>query len=195
MSTAELATYTADDLLHMPDGDRYELVEGQLVEIEPMGARAGWIAGRVLSSLNAYSQHGRNGWAFPSDAGIRCYPDDPEKVRKPDVFFVARGRLPKEEIPDGFVPVVPEVVVEVISPTDRYFAVTDKVQEYLDAGVKLVWVVHPEQQTVMVYRATGGDPSLLHIHDSLSGEDVLPGFSCPLASIFPPSVESGASGS
>jgi Uma2 family endonuclease len=91
--------------------------------------------------------------------------------------------------------VVPEVVVEVISPTDRYFAVTDKVQEYLDAGVKLVWVVHPEQQTVMVYRATGGDPSLLHIHDSLSGEDVLPGFSCPLASIFPPSVESGASGS
>jgi Uma2 family endonuclease len=195
MSTAELTTDTADNLLHMPEGDRYELVDGQLVEIEPMGARAGWIAGRLFAELDSYSQMGERGWVFPSDAGIRCYPDDPERVRKPDVFFVAPGRLPNEEIPEGFVPVAPHVVVEVISPTDRYYAVTDTVQEYLAAGVKLVWVVHPEQQTIMVHRATGGDPSLLRIHDSLSGEDVLPGFSCPLAAVFPPSRERGESAS
>ncbi len=183
--------FTADDLLNMPDGDRYELVDGQLVEIEPMGARAGWIAGRLFAELDSYSEWGNNGWAFPSDAGIRCYLNDPENVRKPDVFFVCRGRLDSEEIPEGFVPVVPEVVAEVISPTDRYYAVTDKVGEYLDAGVKLVWGINPEQQTVMVHRASGGDPSLLHVHDSLSGEDVLPGFSCSLAAIFRQSSETG----
>jgi len=192
MSTAELTKYTADDLLNMPDGDRYELVDGQLVEIEPMGARAGWVAGRLFAELDSYSEFGKNGWAFPADAGIRCYPDDSEKVRKPDAFFVCRGRLDNEQVPQGFVPVVPEVVAEVISPTDRYYAVMDKVHEYLDAGVKLVWVINPVQQTVMVHRVTGGDPSQLHIHNTLSGEDVLPEFSCSLASIFPPSGETGA---
>ena len=191
MSTAELTTYTADDLLHMPDGDNHELVNGQLVEIEPMGGKAGWIAGQILTQLNLYSDDGKRGWAFPADAGIRCYPDDPEKVRKPDTFFVRRGRLENEEIPEGWVPIAPDVVVEVISPTDRYYAVMGKVREYLDAGVRLVWVINPDEQTLMVHRATGGDPSLLHVNDTLSGEDVLTGFSCPLASIFPQTAEAG----
>ena len=64
MSTAELTTYTADDLLGMPEGDRYELVQGELVEIRPMGGRAGWIAGQLHSKLNEYSRRGENGRAF-----------------------------------------------------------------------------------------------------------------------------------
>ncbi len=117
MSIAELTTYTADDLLQRPDGDRYELVGGQLVEID-MGARSGWVGGQIYAALNAYSERGRRGWAFPAEVGIRCFSDEPERVRRPDAFFVCRGRLKHEEVPEGFVRIPPDVAAEVISPND-----------------------------------------------------------------------------
>jgi Uma2 family endonuclease len=187
MSTAELATYTADDLLQMPDGDRYELVDGQLVETD-MGNRASWIAGNIHTELNNYSQRGARGWALTSEAGIQCFPDDRQKVRRPDVFFVCRGRYPNEEVPEGFTRIPPDVAVEVISPNDLYYAVDDKVEEYLDAGVRLVWVVNPKTRTVAVHRARGGDPSRLGEEDTLTGEDVLPEFHCRVGNLFSPAT-------
>jgi Uma2 family endonuclease len=165
MSTAELTTYTADDLLHKPDGDRFELVDGQLVEID-MGARSGWVGGKVYRRLDEYADHTKSGWAFPSEVGIQCFPDDPEKVRRPDAFFVCLGRFPNEEIPEGFV--------------------QRKVWEYLEAGVRLVWVINPSMRTVMAYRGPKGDASLFREQDELTGEDVLPGFRCRVAELFPP---------
>lgn len=184
MSTAELTKQTAEDLLNMPDGERYELVDGQLVELE-MGGLSSWIGGQVYKRLDGHAKGGENGWAFPADAGIQCFPADSERVRKPDAFFVSRGRLENEQIPVGFVRVVPDVAAEVISPNDQYYAVDQKVDEYLEAGIRLVWVVNPSSRTVMVYRSRGGDPSRLTDRDELSGEDVLPGFSCPIADLFP----------
>lgn len=192
MSTAELTTYTADDLLHMPDGDRFELVDGQFVEVE-MGALSGWIGGNLYAMLHSYSANGKNGWAFPADTGLQCFPDDPERVRRPDAFFVSRGRLLNEEIPESFVRIAPDVVAEVVSPNDNYYAVDRKVWEYLEAGVKLVWVINPSEQTVLAYRGPRGDASLARKHEELSGEDVLPGFRCPVAALFPTSDHSAVS--
>jgi len=184
MSTAEVTTYTADDLLHMPDGDRFELVDGQLLEVE-VGARSGWIGGQIYAALNIYSDKGKRGWAFPAEVGIQCFPDDPQKVRRPDAFFVRAGQFENEEVPDGFIRLAPDVAAEVISPHDLYYAVDAKVQEYLDAGIRLVWVINPSSRTVSVYRSGGEAPSRLGERAELDGEDVLPGFRCPIAELFP----------
>lgn len=185
MSTAELTTYRADDLLRMPEGDRYELVDGRLVEID-MGALSSWVGGTLHGMFHIYSDKGRNGWAFPADAGLQCFPDDPEKVRRPDAFFVRRGRFPNEQIPDGFVKLAPDVAAEVVSPSDNYYAVDEKVWEYLRAGVRLVWVINPRNRTVLAYRGPQGDTSLFRESDELTGEDVLPGFRCRVADLFQP---------
>ncbi|MBW3599207.1 MAG: Uma2 family endonuclease, partial [Planctomycetes bacterium] len=99
MSIANEKThYTADDLLRLPGGERFELVDGQLVEKE-MGFQSGRIAGRTLSRLADHCEKNRLGWVLPSHVGYQCFPDDPQKVRKPDVSFIAAGRLPASEEP------------------------------------------------------------------------------------------------
>ena len=79
----------------------------------------------------------------------------------------------------------PDLVVEVVSPNDLAYEIDEKVQEYLDAGVQLVWVVNPALRTVRIYRADG-TISGLHESDELSGENIVPGFHCPIANLFPP---------
>src|SRR5204863_4792311 len=90
--------YTPDDLLMMPDGDRYELVGGELVEKE-MGAESGWIGGRLLTRLSNFVDQGGLGWIFPSEVSYQCFPAQPGLVRRPDVSFIPPGRLPDERIP------------------------------------------------------------------------------------------------
>ncbi len=185
MSTVEVTTISAEDFLTMPESDGCELVNGQILE-KNMGAKSGWIGGRLLACLDRYSDDGRNGWAFPNDSGIQCFPDDPNRVRKPDAYFIRPGRLPSEQIPDGWVRVAPDLAAEVVSPNDLYSEVEQKVEEYLEAGVRLVWVIDPVTRTVMVFRPHGAHPSRLSIDGVLSGEDVLPGFECKVADLFPP---------
>jgi Uma2 family endonuclease len=184
MTTTLSSTYTAEDLLTMPDGDLYELVDGQLVERE-MGTESSWIAGRLLLLLSAYVQDQQLGWVFPSDNSYQCFPNRPNKVRKPDVSFIRMGRLPKEELPRGHCRIAPDLVAEVISPNDLYSDVIRKVLEFLAVGVPLIWVVDPDTRTVTVYRANN-TLTLLHEHEQLSGEKVLEGFTCQIAELFPP---------
>ncbi|QDU90069.1 hypothetical protein Pla175_34690 [Pirellulimonas nuda] len=184
MSPAEVSTITAEEMLSMPESEGCELVDGQLLE-KNLGAKSGWIGGRLLSLLDRYSDDGRNGWAFPSECGIQCIPNEPNRVLKPDAFFLRPSRLPGEQIPDGWVRVAPDLAAEVVSPNDLYSDVEQKVEEYLEAGVKLVWVIDPVTRTAMVYRPRGAQPSRLSIDGELSGEDVLPGFKCQVAALFP----------
>lgn len=182
---APVAIYTADDLLHMPDGERYELVDGELVERD-MGALSGWVGNRVASELDQYSrQHG--GWAFGDGVGYRCYADDRERVRKPDASFVRADRLSSP--PEGYITIVPDLAVEVVSPNDAYYEVEAKVDEYLAAGVRMVWVINPANNSVRVFHpkriveeiGTDGE---------LTGGDVMPGFTCGIRSLFPPVPQS-----
>ena len=92
MSTVAQPTITADELLRMPDGDRFELVDGELVERE-MGSLASWISGKAFARLDQFSEQ-KGGWAFPDGTAYRCYDDDPERVRKPDASYIRPGRLP-----------------------------------------------------------------------------------------------------
>jgi Uma2 family endonuclease len=177
---AESTLLTADELLLMPDGERYELVDGQLVERD-MGALSGWVGNTVATELNLYArQHG--GWAFGDGVGYRCYADDPERVRKPDASFVRADRLPSP--PEGYNTIAPDLAVEVVSPNDIYYEVESKVDEYLAAGVRLVWVVNPVNKTVRVFQP-GRIVCEFGPDDELTGGDVMPGFTCRVRSLFP----------
>lgn len=183
MSTVAQSTITADELLRMPDGDRFELVDGELVERE-MGSLSSWVSGRVSSRLDQHAER-VGGWAFPDGTAYRCYDDDPDRVRKPDASYIRPGRLPGDEIPEGFITIPPDLAVEVISPNATYRDVEAKVAEYLDAGVPLVWLINPDNRSVRVFR--GNHPSIqLRAGDELSDEEVLPGFRCSVAELFPP---------
>src|SRR5437868_8456946 len=146
--------FTPEDLLSMPDGERFELVGGQLVGTEA-GAESSWIANLVSVSITQFVQRHGLGWVFTSECGYQCFPDDPLRVRKPDVSFVARGRLPGNRIPTGHISVAPDLAVEVTSPNDHYWEVREKVEEYLAAGVRLVWVVDPKTRSIEVFRGDG----------------------------------------
>ncbi|HTE19506.1 MAG TPA: Uma2 family endonuclease, partial [Armatimonadota bacterium] len=162
-------------------------VDGELVE-QDMGAQSSWIAGEILRTVGNFCSRHNLGWVFNADCGYQCFPDARDKVRRPDVSFIARGRLPEDRIPDGHVPVPPDLAVEVVSPHDRFYEVERKVGEYLRAGVRLVWVVNPHERTVQVYRH---DDSVSRLSETgeLDGEGVLPGFRCPVRELFPPQAQ------
>ena len=173
----------------MPEGERYELVDGHLVE-KPIGAESDWIGMRLIAQLVMFVESSRRGHVFGPETGYQCFRDAPNKVRKPDGSFIAAGRLPGNRIPKGHIRIVPDLAIEVISPNDLYYEVEAKVHEYQTAGVRLIWVVNPDLRTVKVYDSQAGHPSELTAGDELTGGDVLPGFRCTIADLFPPANDS-----
>ena len=175
---------TPETLLAMPDGDAYELVDGELVE-RHMGFRSSRVGGRLFRLLDVHCDREQLGWVLPSDAGYQCFADDPHKVRKPDVSFIRADRLSARDEPEGWATIAPDLVAEVISPNELFDAVAIKVNEYLMAGVRLVWVIDTVTQKVYVYRQEGhGD--ILRDTDELSGEEIVNGFRCRVADLFTP---------
>jgi Uma2 family endonuclease len=183
MSTlATKARHTPEELLTMPDGDRYELVNGNLVE-RNMGARSSFVAGEVFAILRDFCRTNRLGWVLPEGTSYQCFPDDPDKVRRADVSFIRLGRLPGEELPGGHIRIHPDLVVEVVSPNDLAYEIDAKVEEFLEAGVSQVWVVNPQTRTVRVHRA-GLPGANLRGDGELTGDDVVPGFRCRITELF-----------
>ena len=186
MSTlTERATVTPEELLEMSDSKQYELVDGNLEEKE-VSYLSSLIGTEVSFQLNLFLHQHPLGTVTGSDASFQCFDeDDPLKVRRPDVAFIARGRLPAGELARGHVTVAPDLVVEVVSPNDYVYELNKKVQEYLRAGVRLVWVIDPENRTLLVYRA---NRTLAEFkpEDELTGEDVIPGFRCYVRDFFKP---------
>lgn len=179
-----LPRVTPEELLSLPDAVRYELVDGQLVE-RNMGTESSWVGGGLVRLLANFTLQHRLGWVLPADASYKCFPDEPEKVRKPDVSFIRFGRLPGEQLPLGHCLIAPDLAVEVVSPNDLVYVVEDKVEEYLGVGVRLVWVINPNVRTVRVYRLDRSFAGLRE-SDTLSGEQVIPGFECQVQDLFPP---------
>ncbi len=175
--------YTPEDLLSMPDGKNYELVDGHLVE-RNMSQLSSWVGGRLFGEIHLSLRNDPIGWAWPADLDYECYPDHPNKVRKPDVSFIRKERMPEGPTSEGYSHIPPDLAVEVVSPNDLWHEVQAKVDEYLAAGVLLVWVIDPEARTMYVHRRDG-TVSRLREGDEISGEGMIPGFRCDLTSILP----------
>jgi Uma2 family endonuclease len=180
MATITRRVATEEDLLAMPDdGQKYELVDGE-IRVSPAGNRHSYVAAQLVAALSVFVKEHRLGYVMGADAGFRL----PSKnVRSPDVSFVAAGRFPQNRPPDDFGNLAPDLAVEVLSPHDRPRHVLDKVGEYLEAGVRLIWVIDPRKASATVYRSLS-DVRKLGADDSLDGEDVLPGFRCRLGEIL-----------
>ncbi len=184
-TTVETHPFTPEDLLTMPDGQRFELVDGQLVEQNVSGLSS-WVGGELHALLRNYCREHNLGWVWPADNLYRCFPWKPNLVRRPDVSFIQRDRLTAEQLSEGFLTIPPDLAIEVVSPNDIVYELDEKLSEYLDAGVRLIWVVNPKARTVMSFRADGS-VSRLREQDELSGEEIVPGFHCRVAELFPTS--------
>ena len=171
---------TADELLQLQLPDkRVELVRGVLVVREPPGFRHGEVTAQLTKVLGAYVDARDLGRVVAGDTGFKLA-SDPDTVRGPDVAFTRRERLPRPS-PLGYAGFAPDLAVEILSPGDRAGEVLAKVADWLSAGTELVWVVDPERRLARVYRQDS--ETVVAADGALEGEDVLPGFSCPLSSI------------
>ncbi len=175
---------TPEEFLALPDHERFELVDGQLVEAN-VSTLSSWVGGVVHVRLSVHVTSLNLGYVWPADQMYRCFPSDPDKIRKPDVSFIRRERIRLSGADTGYCAVAPDLVVEVLSPNDLAYDIDEKIKEYLEAGVLLVWVVHPVLRMVYVHRANGSVTAVRE-HEELSGEDVVPGFVCPVGGLFPP---------
>ena len=148
---------------------------------EPAGYRHGDVAARLLTALMNHVDAHHLGRVFAAETGFRLA-SDPDTVRAADVAFIQQDRLP-DPPPRGFAALAPDLVVEVLSPDDRPGETLAKVGDWLNAGVRLVWVVDPERRAARTYRQDGSEAPVA-ADGSLDGEDAVPGFSCRLPSLF-----------
>lgn len=173
---------TAEELLHLNlPNKRTELVRGVLVVREPAGYTHGRVAMNVAMKLGIHVERTGAGQLFAAETGFTLA-RKPDTVRAPDVAFIRRDRL-IDPATRGFPDLAPDLVGEVLSPDDRAGEVLAKVGDWLTAGVQIVWVIDPERRSARVYRADGSE-TFISAQESLDGEGVVPGFSCPLASIL-----------
>jgi Uma2 family endonuclease len=157
---------TAEDLWRLGPDCRCELIDGVLVEMPPVGGLLYPVAhllGRLYPELGCILRR------------------NPDRVRAPDLAFIRMERTPDE--PPGFWEIAPDLVVEVVSPNDTRAEIQLKVREWIEAGVRLVWVIYPDARTVEVIRSLL-DREELTADDTVDGGDVLPGFSCRVAELF-----------
>jgi Uma2 family endonuclease len=180
MATTQHIT-TAEELLYASDLGRCELIRGELHMMSPAGAEHGRIVTRIATRLSLFVEARGLGAVMSGDPGF-WIGRDPDTVRAPDVAFLATDRVSPAPAP-GFVEGAPDLAVEVLSPGDRAGEVRAKVQVWLEAGCKAVWVVDPAKRTVTVYRPDG-TAACLGPTDELTAENTLPGFSLRVEEIF-----------
>jgi len=148
------AEVTPEELLAMPDGGHYELIDGELRE-RRVSFLSNLVAAEVNRILGNHCREHHLGWTLAAELGYRCFPWKPRRIRRADVSFIRADRVSKERLSESFCTIAPDLAVEVVSPNDLMWEVHEKVEEYLRAGVKLVWVVHPNVNAVQVFRADG----------------------------------------
>lgn len=174
---------TANDLAKQPnDGTRYELVKGVLQEMPPAGFEHGICAAEIGSKLNVYVKTHQLGYVCGAETGFKIA-QNPDTVRAPDAAFVCQASVERQGIVKGYWEGAPDLAVEVISPGDTYAEVAEKVEEWLTAGCRMVWVLNPRRETVEVYRSNQ-DFTVLRGTDTLDGSDVVKGFQCQVQDIF-----------
>ena len=183
MAMVETAVMTAAQLMRLRDrGKCYELKKGQLLMMTPAGALHGDVTMALGSLMRVHASRKKLGKVFAAETGFKIHVN-PDTVRAPDVAFVAQERIPATGLPRGYCELAPDLVVEVVSPNDSAADVQDKIEEWLNAGARLVWVVYPDTQTIHIHNSPK-EIGVLKSGDRLDGKDVLPGFSCAVKDIF-----------
>jgi Uma2 family endonuclease len=183
MATATMTkVWTPEELLEVRDRPMPELIDGKLVARRLMGQKADRLASELIYFLGVFVEKSNVGAVNGAGGSYQIFPDDPNKVRIPDVSFIRKEREPAGAA-EGHGRVVPELIAEVISPNDLAEELDVKVLDFFRAGVPLIWVVNPGSRSVRVMRGDGSGGFLTGA-DVLDGEAVLPGFRLPLPDLF-----------
>ena len=184
MTTTKEQLLTADDLLRLDgQGVRGELIRGVLCETMSAGQEHGEIVVNLIARLWNFVDTQKLGRLVASDTGV-WLEHDPDTVREPDIAFFSTEKMPPGVRVTGYSEAVPDLVVEVHSPSDSMREVHDKARMWISYGVRLVWVIHPEPRTIDVHHHDH-PVSTLTENNALDGTDVLPGFTCPISDLFP----------
>ena len=183
MTTPKTKLLTADDLLRLYSrGVRGELIRGELHETMSSGREHGELVMNLASAMGAFIKPRRLGRLYGSDSGV-LLERDPDTVREPDIGFVSAAKAPRGVRVTGYSEEIPDLVVEVASPSDSLREIREKSLMWKGHGVRIVWAVYPDTRTVDVYREDGVVTTLAE-NDTLDGGGVLPGFSCAVSDIF-----------
>lgn len=176
----EIKLIIGEELLAMGDIGPCELIDGRIVPMTPTGGEHGIVEFELGRHLGNFAADRGLGWVMGGEVGIYTR-RNPDRVRGADVVFISKERLP--ESTRGFLQVAPELIVEIMSPEDRWQDIRQKLDEYFSIGVERVWIVEPGNRTVLVYRSTSKVQEFRE-EDTLRGEGVLEGFTLPVASLF-----------
>jgi Uma2 family endonuclease len=180
--TTETRLMTAEELWQLPDdGQRHELIEGELTTTAPPGGGHGKLAVRLSSRLDVYVAAHKLGEVFAETGCI--IRRNPDVVLSPDAAYISYERLPGGVLPEGFIDGTPELVAEIISPGDLYTEVDEKVAKWLAAGTLMVLVINPRRRTVTVHRPTSTSTPLTE-DDQIDGADVVPGWTMSVRELF-----------
>ena len=164
------------------DGHRYEIVNGELIDMGNSGAKHGYVCSVLMILLGGYVRLQKLGAMFDSSTAFKMKSGN---KRSPDISFVAKERLQGlDDIPDGFLEGAPDLAVEILSPSNTVEEIHNKLVEYFENGSRLVWVINPKEKYVLVYRSSQEPDRLLKSIDSLDGEEIVPDFSLPIAELF-----------
>lgn len=172
---------TGGELLAMGDIGPCELVEGEIIKMSPTGEKHGYVEFNLGGELRAFVRQHKLGRISGGETGIFTH-RNPDTVRGADIVYISNERYAQRKS-SGFLDVAPELVVEIMSPDDRWSDVTKKLEEYFSIGVRLVWVVDPESESVYAYRSPT-DVRHFAKNDTLPGDDVLSGFGIAVEEIF-----------
>lgn len=174
---------TAEELWLLPDdGQRHELIAGELRTMSPSSYEHGRRTGRIAVSLGQHVFAHGLGEVLGAETGF-LLARDPDLVRAPDVAFISRARVQAAGEVAGYWPGAPDLVVEVISANDLYTEVEEKVHTWLAHGTRMVIVANPRHRMVAVYRSAT-QVRRLTVEDTLDGEDVVPGWTLPVRELF-----------
>lgn len=179
-ATTETSLVTGDELFEMGDIGPAELIDGRIVPMSPTGGRHGRLELRLGRQLDDYVAERGTGWAVVGEVGIYIR-RQPDRVRAADVAVFNKDVLP--EAPDGYISVAPDLAVEIVSPTDRWADIRQKVADYFSIGVERVWVIEPDNQAVLVFRSAT-EFATLGLGDTLRGEGLLDGFEVAVATLL-----------
>ncbi len=179
----EKKNWTDDEFMTLSrDGHRYEIVNGKLMDMGNSGAKHGYIAIILSAALFNFVSTRKLGVLLDSSTAFKMKSGN---KRSPDISFVDKKHLQGiDDLPNDFLEGAPDLAIEILSPSNTVAEIHDKLVEYFENGARLVWVIHPQEHYVLVYRSRLGPDRLLKSTDSLNGEEVIPDFTFPIADLF-----------
>ncbi len=183
-ATTQKKLLTAEEFFLVPDpgdGSQQELVRGEIITMPPPGGMHGVSCLKTGRRIGNFVEDNDRGTVACNDTGF-ITERDPDSVRGPDISYWSKERL--KEVPVGYIEISPDMLAEVLSPSNTSKQIRIKLKEYFAKGVRLVWVIAPEDRTLTIYR-TPDEGRVLHETATVTGEDVLPGFTCRVSDLLP----------